>query len=118
MKDHEENFPNNPKCRLINPVKGEMGVVSKKLLQKIKSKVHNATRVNQWRNTSKVIDWFSNIKYKLRRIFIQLDIVEFYPSISRKLPTDTLDFARKHTVIDDGTYKVICLLYTSPSPRD
>ena len=107
LKDHKENFPNNPKCRLINPAKGEMGVVSKKLLQEINAKVHSATRVNQWRNTSTVIDWFNNIKYKLRRKFIQLDIVEFYPSISRKLLTDALDFARKHTVIDDDTYKVI-----------
>ena len=107
MKDHKENFPNNPKCRLINPAKGEMGVVSKKLLQEINAKVHSATRVNQWRNTSAVIDWFSKIKNQPRRKFIRLDIVEFYPSISRKLLTDALDFARNHTVIDDDTYNVI-----------
>ena len=107
LKDHKENFPNNPKCRLINPAKGEMGVVSKKLLQEINAKVHSATRVNQWRNTSAVIDWFSKIKNQPRRKFIQLDIVEFYPSISRKLLTDALDFARNHTVIDDDTYNVI-----------
>ena len=32
LKDHKENFPNTIKCRLINPAKGEMGIVSKKLL--------------------------------------------------------------------------------------
>ena len=26
LKDHKENFQNNPKCRLINPAKTEMGL--------------------------------------------------------------------------------------------
>jgi len=107
LKDHKENFPNNPKCRLINPAKGEIGIVSKNLLQSINSKVSSATHANQWRNTNTVIDWFSNIKSKTTCRFIQLDIVEFYPSISRKLLTDAIKFARKHTDIDEDTYQVI-----------
>ena len=27
LKDHEENFQNNPKCRLINPVKSKIGIL-------------------------------------------------------------------------------------------
>ena len=33
LKDHKENFLNNPKCRLINPSKSKMGKVSKKYLE-------------------------------------------------------------------------------------
>ena len=29
LKDHKENFINNPKCRLINPAKSEIRIVSK-----------------------------------------------------------------------------------------
>ena len=29
LKDHKENFVNNPKTRLINPVKNEIGRISK-----------------------------------------------------------------------------------------
>ena len=107
LKDHKENFPNNPKCRLINPAKGEMGIVAKNLLQTINEKVRSATHVNQWRSTSTVIDWFNKITNKSRCKFIQLDIVEFYPSISHKLLADAIDFARGHTDINDDTYKII-----------
>ena len=30
LKDHKENFANNPTCRLMNPAKSELGIVSKK----------------------------------------------------------------------------------------
>ena len=29
LKDHKENFANNPRCRLINPTKPEIGKISK-----------------------------------------------------------------------------------------
>ena len=31
LKDHKENFANNPTCRLINPTKSEIGRVSKQI---------------------------------------------------------------------------------------
>ena len=37
LKDHKENFENNPKCRLINPAKSESGKLSKVILDKINS---------------------------------------------------------------------------------
>ena len=36
LKVQEVNFKHNTECCLINPSKGEMGVVSKKLLEEIK----------------------------------------------------------------------------------
>ena len=33
LNDHEPNFSSNPQCRLINPVKSEMGKISKYFLE-------------------------------------------------------------------------------------
>ena len=35
IKDHKPNFENNTKCRLINPAKSEIGVISRHHLQQI-----------------------------------------------------------------------------------
>ena len=33
LKDHKENFYNNPKCRLVNPAKPEIGTISKSSIE-------------------------------------------------------------------------------------
>jgi len=107
LKDHKENFPNNPKCRLINPAKSEIGIVSKKLLETIISKVQQKTKCNQWRNTNTVINWFKLIPQKEKCKFLQLDIVEFYPSITSDLLIKSLDFAKSITAIDSDVHTII-----------
>lgn len=47
LKDHKENFANNPTCRLINPAKCEIGRISKQLLQRVNTDVRNKTSLNQ-----------------------------------------------------------------------
>ena len=61
LKDHKENFENNPKCRLINPAKSESGKLSMVILDKINSNLRQKLNSNQWRNTQQVISWFGNI---------------------------------------------------------
>ena len=39
LKDHNDNFLNCPKCRLINPAKSEIGIVSKHYLEKINDNI-------------------------------------------------------------------------------
>ena len=39
LKDHKHQFMNNPKFRLINPTKSELGMVSKQMIDKIISTV-------------------------------------------------------------------------------
>ena len=85
LKDHKDDFNVNPKCRLINPAKSELGKVSKIKIENINNEVRAVTRVNQWKNTGDVIKWFSNIKDKPNCTFVQFDIEEFYPSISKNL---------------------------------
>ena len=43
LKDHKENFENNPKCRLLNPSKSEIGIISRHHLQKINSTMRDKT---------------------------------------------------------------------------
>ena len=51
LKDHKDDFANNPKCRLINPAKSELGIVSKKYLERINQEVRKVADVQQWRST-------------------------------------------------------------------
>ena len=62
LKDHKENFLNQP--RLLNPAKNEIGRTNKHILQNIKKKLYEEIKVNQWKNTENVINWFKNILNK------------------------------------------------------
>ena len=43
LKDHKPNFTNNPKTRVINPTKMEIGRFSKSILDNLNSKLRNIT---------------------------------------------------------------------------
>ena len=107
LKDRKEDFTNNPKCRLINPAKSELGKVSKVLLDNINRKVRDSSKVNQWHNTDEVIEWFENVEGKESCIFVQFDIEEFYPSISRSLLDKAISHAKKYTPISNDTLQAI-----------
>ena len=107
MKDHKENFDNNPKCRLINPAKSEIGVISKYHLENINKIIREKTNVNQWRNTASVIKWFNAINNKQNSMFTKFDIVDFYPSISEDLLNKAIEFARTITTIDADIIQTI-----------
>ena len=99
IKDHKQNFQHEPKCRLINPTKSEIGIISHHILKRINNEIRNKINVNQWKNTNDVLSWFQKLEIKQRLEFIQLDIVEFYPSISEKLFKKAIKFAKKYTDI-------------------
>ena len=54
LKDHKPIFDDHPTCRLINPTKSEIGVISKQILDEINTSIINSMRINQWKNTSSV----------------------------------------------------------------
>ena len=93
LKDHKENFENNPKCRLINPAKTNIGKISKQILQKINTEVRKTADLTQWQSTGEVLNWFRKIQNKEEKRFLQLDIVEFYPSINENLLDKALKYA-------------------------
>ena len=51
LKDHKENFRNNPKCRLLNPAKSEIGIISKHYIEKMNKNIRKTADMNQWQNT-------------------------------------------------------------------
>ena len=107
MKDHKENFQQKLPCRLINPCKSNLGAVSKTILDRINSEIRQLTMVNQWKNTGEVLQWFDSINDKHACLFIQLDIKEFYPSISKNLLTMAIEFAKSHTTISEEETRTI-----------
>ena len=110
LKDHKPNFPNNPKCRILNPTKPELGKVSKKKLEIIVKVVREKSQLNHWRNTQEVIMWFQKINNSItereRLSFINFDVIDFYPSISEKLLLDALKYAEKFIKISTEDKKL------------
>ena len=93
LKDHKDNFQNNPTTRLINPAKNELGRISKSILEKLNKSIRESLQLQQWKSTSDVLQWFNKIKNKQQSKFIVFDIKDFYPSISENLLTKALKFA-------------------------
>ena len=109
LKDHKGNFKNNPKCRLINPSKREVGRISKAYLSNIISTLAGEIRTNQWRNTQQVINWFKNLWHKDNRRFIKSDISDFYPSILEDILSRAISYARTIITIEDKVIDAIKL---------
>ena len=107
LKDHKENFNSKPTCRLINPCKSEVGKVSKHIIDKINQELRNNLQLNQWKNTQDVIQWFNNIHNKELCAFIQLDIKDFYPSITEKLLKKAISFAKQQVPISQQDIRII-----------
>ena len=107
LKDHKPNFRSNPKCSLINPAKRGIGKISKYFLEQLNSKVRDLSSVNQWQETSTVINWFKSIKNKKKCIFMQFDIEEFYPSISKELLLKAITYAKNLVNISDEDINTI-----------
>ena len=107
LKDHKENFHRALPCRLINPAKSKLGVVSKSTLANITRQLRDATGAMLWRLTADVINWFKSIEEKRRHTFVVFDIVNIYPSITKELLHDALEFAKQHVQVSDDDMNVI-----------
>ena len=101
LKDHTENFRNNPQVRLINPTKPEQGRASKRMLDRINAKIKAKNKLNQWTSTADVLTWFTELPDKGSLTFVIFDIVDFYPSISLELLSACLNWAKKFTKINE-----------------
>ena len=106
-KDHKPDFINNPTCRLINPRKSEIGIISKNILDCINKEIIQATKVNMWKSTNNTIEWFKAIQEKYKHAFITFDVCDFYPSISEELLLNALDYASRFTTITQQDHHII-----------
>ena len=84
---------NNPKFRVINPTKSELGKISKQMLTDIISAVKTKSHLVQWKNSDATIDWFVKLENKSNLRFLQFDVVDFYASITPQLLKNSLTFA-------------------------
>ena len=107
LEDHKSNFLNNPKVRLLNPAKNKLGRISKFILDRTNTSLRNLIKVNEWKGTSDVIEWFKNIGNKQKRNFTLFDIKDFYPTITQELITKSLKFAGEQVQISNDDRKVI-----------
>ena len=96
IKHHNEGFPEKISCRLINLPKTDIGKISKQMLARVNKTMLGKNKVNQWKNTSSVIEWYCNIKRKDQCSFVVFDIESFYLPISTKLFDEAISFAKLH----------------------
>ena len=96
VKDHKDDFRNNPKCRLINPTKPELGIVSKKILRAKIEIIKAKSGLVSLKDSNDLKYWFSNIHQKHAHTFIQWDFEKYYPSITKPLLMKAIEHARKY----------------------
>ena len=94
LKDHKADFPNKVSCRLLNPSKTHIAKVAKRILDRLIKSIRSRSELNQWKNTDEVLKWFNKINQKDKHRFIKFDIVNFYPSISKKTLELALEYAK------------------------
>ena len=109
LKDHKDNFQNNPNCRLISTAKSEIGIVSKHYIEEINKNIRRGINVNQWRSTQEMISWFKGIRNKENSSVTNSDIVDFYPSISKDLLRNAINFASTIKSIEKKLLALSCI---------
>ena len=96
LKDHKQDFANNPRCRLINTSKSETGRISRSIIRTAVDKIIEKTKINLWKNTTSVLNWYKNTTNKENATFISFDIVDYYPNITEELLMKALEYANNY----------------------
>ena len=108
LKDHKPEFAANPKVRLINPTKGEVGKVAMQIVDDMVKQIRaKNANLKQAISTGEVIDWFKAINDKKQFKFINWDIDNFYASITPKLLDQTLDWATTYVGLTAQQRKIV-----------
>ena len=64
-------------------------------------------KYQQWKSINAVIKWFKDINNKDSSKFIQMDIKDFYPSITEETLDAAIIFAQMNTSISNGDIQII-----------
>ena len=89
----------------INP-KQEISKINKQILDNNK-KMPSVTKINQWKNTSSVLQWLQKLPNKRKCTFISFNVVEFYFPISETLLEHARDFGTNYMNISDDYHYII-----------
>ena len=84
-----------------------IGKVSKNIIRNIIINVRKTSYSNLWKNSNDTIEWFKKIKNKSKGIFTQFDIIDFYPSITKNILIDSINYAGKYVEITKEQYQII-----------
>ena len=76
-------------------------------LENINKVLRNKLQLQQWNNTSTVINWLKKIENKNKYKFMIFDIKDFYSSINKKPLDDSINFARQHLQIKREYFNII-----------
>jgi len=71
-----------------------MGKISKPIIDTINTDLRKILHYKQWKNTTSVIERFNNIKDKHQCTFTQLDIKDFYPSVTPDIRDNAISFGK------------------------
>ena len=107
MHKNSKSFHASAPCRLINLCKSDIGKIIKQILKGISNNLLAKLNINQWRDTSHVIDWFKQLECKSESKFIQVDIKEYYLSITEETFNKAISFALNHTVVSCEDIRII-----------
>ena len=77
------------------------------ILENINKELRNKLQLQQWNNTTAVINWLKKIEKKNKYEFMIFDIKDFYSSITKKLLLDSIIFARQHVQIKREDFSII-----------
>lgn len=67
----------------------------------INTKIVTVTKINKWKNTASIIQWFKLIENQKK--FICFDVKDLYPSISQELLNKALDFTSTYKTTSQPT---------------
>ena len=81
--------------------------LAKSILENINSTVRRKSGLSQWQSTGNVIQWFKNIERKKTMKFIQLDVINYYPSITEELLRLAIQWARQFVNISVEEEEII-----------
>ena len=89
-----EGFPDKISCPFINLSNTDIGKISKQIFDRVNNTRLEKNKVNQWKNTSSVLEWCRRIMQKDQCSFLVFDTESFYLSISTKLFDEAISFAK------------------------
>ena len=83
--------------------------------------LYEKLKLNEWKKTSDVSNWFTKFDKKHLHTFTIFDIKDFYPSIKETLLKNTIQFAQEHADLNKNNFEVIfhaqkCFLFHSNQP--
>ena len=93
----------------------ENGKITKVILHRIDTAARNHAEVNQWKDTSAVIDWFKNIPDKKSCYSMVFNIESCYPLISEKLFKEAIQYAKN--IVEIPNHDMVIIKHSKKSLR-